>query len=81
MHPIFLTPRQRQTKALTLEELDQVFSVSTSKHAAFQARQVPIWIRRNILREQGIPHEVLYPWERKEVEVARGFTEKIGKVA
>jgi hypothetical protein len=52
-----------ETKALTLEELDQVFSVSTRKHAAHQWRQVPIWIQRNVFRNRSKPFDALYPWE------------------
>ncbi|KAL5631975.1 hypothetical protein ACGC1H_000116 [Rhizoctonia solani] len=40
-----------ETKALSLEELDQVFSVPTRTHAAYQLREVPIWFKRNILRQ------------------------------
>lgn len=52
-----------ETKALSLEELDQVFSVPTRTHAAYQLRQVPYWLRKNILRQNVGPQEVLYPWE------------------
>ncbi|KAG8686806.1 hypothetical protein FRC11_008342 [Ceratobasidium sp. 423] len=40
-----------ETKALSLEELDQVFSIPTHIHATYQLREVPIWFRRNILRQ------------------------------
>lgn len=41
-----------ETKALTLEELDIVFSIPTTKHAAYQLRQVPYGFRRYILRQK-----------------------------
>ncbi|KAG9082456.1 hypothetical protein FS749_006833 [Ceratobasidium sp. UAMH 11750] len=46
-----------ETKALSLEELDQVFSVPTRTHAAYQLREVPIWFRRNILRQKAVPRQ------------------------
>ncbi|KAG8770729.1 hypothetical protein FRC12_004084 [Ceratobasidium sp. 428] len=46
-----------ETKALTLEELDQVFSVPTRTHAAYQLREVPIWIKRNILRQKDVQRQ------------------------
>lgn len=46
-----LTPASSQTKALSLEELDQVFSVPTHHHATYQLRQVPYWFGKNILRK------------------------------
>lgn len=52
-----------QTKALTLEELDQVFSVPTHTHASYQLRQVPWWIQTHVLRRNIGPMETLYPWE------------------
>lgn len=52
-----------QTKALSLEELDQVFAVSTKDHAFYQLRQVPYWFGKNILRRSMGPQEILYPWE------------------
>lgn len=51
-----------ETKALTLEELDQVFSVPTQKHAAYQLRQPAYWFRRYILR-QDVQKERLYEFE------------------
>lgn len=52
-----------ETKQLTLEELDQVFSVPTKKHAAYQLRQVPYFIKRYIFGRKDTPKEYLYPWE------------------
>ncbi|GAA5988758.1 hypothetical protein JCM5350_002928 [Sporobolomyces pararoseus] len=51
-----------ETKALTLEELDQVFSVPTGKHAAYHIRQLPYNFRRYILRQNVGPKEELYHW-------------------
>ncbi|KAK4055364.1 hypothetical protein OIO90_003202 [Microbotryomycetes sp. JL221] len=52
-----------ETKQLTLEELDQVFSVPTKKHALYQLRQVPYFIKRYILGRKDTPKEYLYGWE------------------
>ncbi|SCV74687.1 BQ2448_7716 [Microbotryum intermedium] len=54
-----------ETKALSLEELDQVFSVPTKKHAAFQLRATSYFIRKHILRQQVGPQERLYHWDNK----------------
>ncbi|KAL1632495.1 hypothetical protein SLS56_003574 [Neofusicoccum ribis] len=51
-----------ETKGKTLEELDQVFSVPTSKHAAYGARQIPYFFQRYILR-QNVQPEILYQVE------------------
>ncbi|KAL4960702.1 uncharacterized protein BDV14DRAFT_138355 [Aspergillus stella-maris] len=48
-----------ETKGKTLEELDQVFSVSTRFHAKYGLRQVPYFIKRYIFRKD-VPKEVLY---------------------
>lgn len=53
----FLIP---ETKALTLEELDIVFSVPTKKHAAYQFRQIPYYIKRHFLFQKGAKKEQLY---------------------
>lgn len=59
-----------ETKAKTLEELDQVFSVPTRLHAAYGARQVPYFINRYILRRKVEP-ERLYDFETEEEITAR----------
>ncbi|KAI0778880.1 hypothetical protein BD413DRAFT_464840 [Trametes elegans] len=41
-----------ETKALSLEELDQVFSVPTHIHAAYQIKALPHNIRKYIFRQQ-----------------------------
>ncbi|KAH9934461.1 uncharacterized protein BXZ73DRAFT_45706 [Epithele typhae] len=41
-----------ETKALSLEELDQVFSVPTHTHAAYQVRALGHNLRRHVLRQK-----------------------------
>jgi hypothetical protein len=49
-----------ETKALTLEELDQVFNVSTRKHASYQVKNM-IWnIKTKVLRQRLDPLPPLY---------------------
>ncbi|KAJ7143519.1 hypothetical protein C8R43DRAFT_568102 [Mycena crocata] len=69
---LFFVP---ETKSLTLEELDQVFSVPTRKHAAYQFRQVPYFFSKYILRRE-VTKELLYPWESVEGQQARQMKEK-----
>ena len=49
----FLMP---ETKALTLEELDIVFSIPTRKFATHQLKQIPYFIQRYILRRNVRKH-------------------------
>ncbi|POW11564.1 hypothetical protein PSHT_08435 [Puccinia striiformis] len=49
-----------ETKALTLEELDAVFSVSTSKHASYQVKNLIFHLRKYILRQRVEPLPCLY---------------------
>ncbi|KAL4888165.1 hypothetical protein BDV59DRAFT_211489 [Aspergillus ambiguus] len=49
-----------ETKSLTLEELDQVFSVPTSKHAAYQIRNTIWHFRVWVLRQKLEPLPKLY---------------------
>lgn len=53
-----------ETKALTLEELDQVFSVPTKKHAMYHVGQLPYNFRRYILRQDVGPKQELYHWTK-----------------
>lgn len=46
-----------ETKALTLEELDQVFSVPTWKHSSYQMKKMVWCIKRYILRQKLEPME------------------------
>ncbi|KAI5235521.1 hypothetical protein E4T43_09211 [Aureobasidium subglaciale] len=44
-----------ETKQRTLEELDEVFSISTTRHAAYQVKVwLPWWIRRYVLRQKDV---------------------------
>ena len=49
-----------ETKALSLEELDQVFSVPTRKHAAYQLKALPHHFKKYVLRMRVEPLEPLY---------------------
>lgn len=49
-----------ETKALTLEELDYVFSVPTAKHAAYQVKNFAWCFRKYILRKPVKPLPPLY---------------------
>ncbi|RAK98491.1 sugar porter family MFS transporter [Aspergillus ibericus CBS 121593] len=65
-----------ETKELTLEELDQVFSVSTRKHAAYQLRNAAWHFRVWILRQKLEPLPKFY--EHAE-ELAEGGAEGTGR--
>lgn len=54
-----------ETKGLSLEELDQVFSVPSHVHAAYGIRQVGYFFRRYVLR-QDVKPEILYQRETEE---------------
>ncbi|KAK3048656.1 hypothetical protein LTR09_009965 [Extremus antarcticus] len=50
-----------ETKQKSLEELDYVFAVPTTRHMNYQLFEVlPYWIKTQILRKKGIPSPVLY---------------------
>lgn len=49
----FLLP---ETKALSLEELDIVFNIPTTKFASYQVRQIPYFINRYLLRRKVHKH-------------------------
>ncbi|KAH9814224.1 hypothetical protein DFH28DRAFT_972700 [Melampsora americana] len=53
-----------ETKALTLEELDLVFSVPSGKHASYQARNAMFHIRKYIFRQRVQPLPPLYQMEK-----------------
>ncbi|KAM0266944.1 hypothetical protein ACHAPA_006330 [Fusarium lateritium] len=53
----FLLP---ETKNLTLEELDNVFSVSNREHAAYYMRKLPWYLKKYILRKDVSPFPELY---------------------
>ena len=52
-----------ETKALSLEELDSVFSVPTSTHAAYQIKALPHNIKKYIFRMKVDPIPPLYEHE------------------
>jgi len=70
---LFFVP---ETKGLSLEELDQVFSVPTRVHAAWGARQIPYFIKRYILRRD-VKCEVLYHRDDED-EVVRKEKDEVG---
>ena len=53
-----------ETKALSLEELDQVFSVPTHVHAAYQLKALPRNIKRHFFRMRVEPLPPLYEHEQ-----------------
>ena len=52
-----------ETKALSLEELDQVFSVPTRVHAAYQVKALPHHIKKYVFRMKVKPLPPLYEHE------------------
>ncbi|KIP02928.1 hypothetical protein PHLGIDRAFT_130455 [Phlebiopsis gigantea 11061_1 CR5-6] len=53
-----------ETKALSLEELDQVFSVPTRRHAAYQLKALPRNIKKHFFRMRVDPLPPLYDHEQ-----------------
>jgi hypothetical protein len=49
-----------ETKALTLEELDTVFSVGNREHAKYYTESFPWYMQKYILRKDVTPREPLY---------------------
>ena len=59
-----------ETKQRTLEELDDVFSVTTPRHMSYQVREfLPYWVRRYPLRQK-VELKALYNFE--EVDARMG---------
>lgn len=56
-----------ETKGLTLEELDEVFSVSLRKHASYRTKEIIINLRRYVLRQKVTPLPPLYTHQRMAV--------------
>jgi len=54
-----------ETKALTLEELDQVFSVSTRKHASYQIKNAIWHLKVWVFRQKLEPMEPFYKGSEK----------------
>lgn len=46
-----------ETKSLSLEELDAVFSVSTRRHAMYQLRQIPIFIKKRVFFQKNVQEQ------------------------
>lgn len=61
-----------ETKALTLEELDSVFSVPTEKHAKYQWREFVLFLKRNILRKKDARQPPLYELAQGKAKVSNG---------
>lgn len=55
-----------ETKGLTLEELDNVFSVPLRKHAIYRARELVVNFQRHVLRQLVTPMPPLYEHEISE---------------
>ena len=53
-----------ETKALSLEDLDQVFNVPTRQHASYQLRALPRSIKKHIFGMQVDPLPSLYHHEK-----------------
>ncbi|KAK7680123.1 hypothetical protein QCA50_016848 [Cerrena zonata] len=56
-----------ETKGLTLEELDEVFSIPTMTHAKWQTKEFILDIRRVVFKQDVIPQEPLYSSHRMAV--------------
>jgi hypothetical protein len=52
-----------ETMTFTLEELDQVFSVPTKKHAKHYATMIPWYFKKYIMRGDVEPQKQLYDFE------------------
>jgi hypothetical protein len=68
---LFLVP---ETKGLSLEELDQVFSVPTGVHAKYHLQGLTYHFKKSILRQRMAYRKPLYHWEEKEQQ--RRYSEK-----
>ncbi|KAF2269108.1 MFS sugar transporter-like protein [Lojkania enalia] len=75
----FLLP---ETKNLTLEELDSVFSVGNREHARYYQEKLPWYFQKHILRKDVVPMEPLYQFHDAPVDVhkERAFDAEKGEV-
>ena len=72
----YQSPPPIETKQRTLEELDYVFAVPTSRHVSYQAKTfLPYWIKRYIFF-QNVELEPLYNFD--EVESVTVFEKGVG---
>lgn len=56
-----------ETKQRTLEELDYVFAVPTSKHIAYQGKVfLPYWINKWVFRRKDVQLQPLYNFDEVE---------------
>ena len=75
-HSSFFFFSIKETKQRTLEELDYVFAVPTSRHVSYQAKKfLPYWIKRYILFKNA-ELEPLYNFD--EVESVTVFEKGVG---
>lgn len=61
-----------ETKQRTLEELDYVFGVPTTRHMQYQVREnLPWWVKSYVLRRKGLAKPQLYKFndQREPVSV------------
>ncbi|KAF8549821.1 hypothetical protein OG21DRAFT_1514773 [Imleria badia] len=56
----------RETKGKTLEELDQVFAVPLTTHAAYGLRQIPYGFKKFVLFQNPTPEELYIPESDRE---------------
>ncbi|KAK0940879.1 hypothetical protein LTR48_000564 [Friedmanniomyces endolithicus] len=67
----------RETKQLTLEEIDQVFSVPTKEFLAYETGTwLPYFVKRYILRRKIAKPPPLIAWAAEETDVGNGKSEK-----
>ncbi|KAK1052118.1 hypothetical protein LTR74_016582 [Friedmanniomyces endolithicus] len=67
----------RETKQLTLEEIDQVFSVPTKEFLAYETGTwLPYFVRRYILRRKIAKPPPLIAWAAEETDGGNGKSEK-----
>ncbi|ODQ64211.1 putative MFS myo-inositol transporter [Nadsonia fulvescens var. elongata DSM 6958] len=46
-----------ETKGLTLEELDGIFSVSSRDFISYEIKHLPYYLRKNVFRQKGMPEK------------------------
>ncbi|OJA11470.1 hypothetical protein AZE42_10276, partial [Rhizopogon vesiculosus] len=59
----------RETKGKTLEELDQVFAVPLSTHAAYGLRQIPYGFKKFVLFQNPVAEELYQQESASEVSI------------